>query len=391
MNNLLERLEQLFPEMVELRRYFHQYPELSFHEEKTPAKIAEYLTNLGLEVKTGVGGNGVIGLIRGGKPGKTVALRADFDALPIQDEKEVEYKSKVPGVMHACGHDAHTAALLAIAKAVSEVKNELSGNIVLIHQFAEEITPGGAKPMIEDGCLNGVDAIFGTHIWSMIPSGEIGFRSGPIMAAADRFEITVLGKGGHAATPHDTIDPIALGVSIVQQLQQIISRRIDPLQPAVLTVATFHAGNSFNVIPDKAVIEGTVRTFDTNIQDFIMEQMENVIKSVCEQGGASYDFRYSKGYPAVINHLPETELLVQSAIPVVGEKNVKEMAPIMGGEDFSYYLQKVPGTFFFTGAGSQEKNAIYPHHHPKFDIDEKSILMAAKVLLSAALAYLEKH
>lgn len=391
MNEYFITLEQLYPEMIELRRHFHQYPELSFHEVQTPAKIAEYLTKLGIDVKTRVGGNGVVGYIRGGKPGKTVALRADFDALPLQDEKDVEYKSKVPGVMHACGHDAHTAALLAIAKVLSEIKDDLNGNIVLIHQFAEEIAPGGAIAMIEDGCLDGVDAIFGTHIWSTIPVGEIGYRTGPIMAAADRFEIKVLGKGGHGASPHETVDPIALGTLLVQQLQQIISRRIDPLKPAVLTVAKFHAGTAFNVIPDTAEIEGTVRTFDTEVQEIIIAQMEKMVKSVCEEAGASYEFVYAKGYPAVINHPLETELLVHNAITSIGEENVKEMAPIMGGEDFSYYLQKVPGTFFFTGGKNIDIGASYPHHHPKFDIDEKSMLIAAKVMLSTALDFLQTN
>ncbi|WP_232697449.1 M20 family metallopeptidase [Brevibacillus daliensis] len=390
MEHLLARLEEIYPEMIELRRYFHQYPELSFEEVQTPTTIAEYLRKLGVEVNTEVGGRGVVGLIRGEKPGKTVAIRADFDALPIQDEKDVPYKSKVPGVMHACGHDAHTTILLAIAKVLSENKHNIPGNVVLIHQFAEEIAPGGAKPMIEDGCLDGVDAIFGTHVWSMIPIGEIGYRSGPIMAAADMFEIEIIGKGGHGAVPHETIDPVAIGTSLVQQLQQIVSRRIDPLKPAVLTVATFHAGTAFNVIPETAKISGTVRTLEESVQEQIISQMEKVIKSVCDGADATYTFRYGKGYPALSNHQDETELLVQNAIPLIGIENVKEIAPIMGGEDFAYYLQKVPGTFFFTGAGSVDSGAVYPHHHSKFDIDEKSMLISAKILLSTALDYLEK-
>lgn len=391
LHSFQERLEELYPEMIELRRYFHQYPELSFQEEKTPAKIATYLTSLGIEVKTGVGGRGVVGLIRGGKPGKTVALRADFDALPLQDEKDVSYKSKIPGVMHACGHDAHTATLLVVAKALSEQKEKLSGNVVLIHQFAEEITPGGAKPMIEDGCLDGVDAIFGTHLWSSTPVGEIGYRSGPIMAAADSFTIEINGKGGHGAAPHETIDSIVVGTTLINQLQQIVSRRVDPLQPAVITVGSFHAGNAFNVIADSATLIGTVRTFDENVQNLIIENMEKTTKSVCEGAGATFNFNYVKGYPTVLNHNTETELLAECAKSIVGDASVKEMNPSMGGEDFAYYLQKVPGTFFFTGAGNPECGAKYPHHHPKFDIDENSMLIAAKVLTSAAVTYLEKN
>ncbi|RXT04343.1 M20 family metallopeptidase [Ammoniphilus sp. CFH 90114] len=389
--SMYNRLSELFPEMVKLRRHFHMNPELSFMEVKTPATIADYLTELGVEVRTGVGGRGVVGLIRGGKPGKTVAIRADFDALAIQDQKDVEYKSQIPGVMHACGHDAHTATLLTVAKVLVENKDELEGNVVLIHQFAEEIAPGGALPMIEDGCLDGVDAIFGTHLWSTMPVGEIGYRSGPVMAAADKFTIEIKGRGGHGAAPHETVDSIMVGTSLVQSLQQIVSRRVNPLKPAVVTVAAFHAGDAFNVIADSATIIGTVRTFDPEVQDQIIAEMERLTKSTCDGAGASYTFTFDKGYPAVVNHPAETNLLTQCAKLVVPAEQVKEMAPIMGGEDFSYYLQKVPGTFFFTGAGNPETGAEYPHHHPKFDIDEQSMLTAAKVLLTAAVTYLQEE
>lgn len=389
--SMAERLEQYYDKMVALRRDFHQYPELSFEEVKTPMKIADYLTSLGIEAKTSVGGRGVVGYIRGGKPGKTVALRADFDALAIQDQKCVPYKSKVPGVMHACGHDAHTATLLGVATVLNERKDEMEGNVVLIFQFAEEVTPGGAKPMIEDGCLDGVDVIFGTHLWATMPVGEIGYRNGPMMAAADRFTITITGKGGHGASPHEAIDPITLGASLVQQLQQIVSRRIDPLKPAVLTVATFHAGNAFNVIPDSATISGTVRTFHPEVQSLIMEEMQRITKAICESGQATYTLNYEKGYPALVNHVKETEHVVASAKKFLSVDKIHEMEPIMGGEDFAYYLQKVPGAFFFTGAGNPEVGASYPHHHPKFDIDEKAMLIAGKILLSATIDYLHKH
>lgn len=383
-----EELEKLYPKMIEMRRYFHQHPELSFHEVHTPKKIAEYLTALGVEVQTEVGGRGVVGLIRGGMPGKTVALRADFDALPIQDAKDVAYKSTVPGVMHACGHDAHTTILLSVAKVLSEMKEELHGNVVLIHQFAEEIVPGGAKPMIEAGCLDGVDAIFGTHVWSTIPVGEIGYKSGAFMAGADGFYIDIIGKGGHGALPHNSIDPIIIGTSIVQQLQQIVSRRIDPLKPAVLTVATFHAGDAFNVIPTTAKITGTVRTFDAEVQEAMIKHMHSIVATTCENAGATFKFQYDKGYPAVINHQAETDLLVKNAALIIGEDNVKEVPPSMAAEDYAYYLQKVPGTYFFTGAGNKEAGITHPHHHEKFDIDEKSMLIAAKILAATAIDYL---
>lgn len=380
-----EMVEQLFPVMVERRRYLHQHPELSFHEVDTPRFIAERLTELGIEVRTGVGGRGVVGTIRGGQPGKTVALRADFDALPIQDEKEVDYRSTVPGVMHACGHDGHTATLLAVAEILVGQKEHLAGNVVLIHQHAEEVVPGGARDMIADGCLDGVDVIFGTHLWSTTKLGTIGYRVGPVMAAADKFELTLFGRGGHGAKPHETIDAVVLGATVVKELQSIVSRRLDPLQQAVLTIGTLHAGNTFNVIADSAELTGTIRTFDPLVADQIIKEMERTIKGVCDAAGATYTFRYERGYPAVVNHPAETELVRAVASDVVGADQVFEIAPTMGGEDFAYYLQQVPGTFFFTGAGDE---TFYPHHHPKFDFEEQAMQYAARILIEATKRYL---
>lgn len=381
-----EMVEQLFPVMVERRRYLHQHPELSFHEVDTPKFIADRLTELGIEVRTGVGGRGVVGTIRGGKPGKTVALRADFDALPIQDEKEVDYRSTVPGVMHACGHDGHTATLLAVAEILAGQKEQLAGNVVLIHQHAEEVVPGGARDMVADGCLDGVDVIFGTHLWSTTKLGTIGYRVGPVMAAADKFELTLFGRGGHGAKPHETIDAVVLGATVVKELQSIVSRRIDPLQPAVLTIGTLHAGNTFNVVADSAELTGTVRTFDPEVAGQIVHEMERTIKGICDAAGATYSFAYEKGYPAVVNHPEETNLLRTVASDIMGGDHVFEIAPTMGGEDFAYYLQQVPGTFFFTGAGDE---TFYPHHHPKFDFEEQAMQHAARILVEVTLRYLE--
>ncbi|WP_276561632.1 M20 family metallopeptidase [Bacillus sonorensis] len=384
----MKELDDLYPEMVELRRHFHQYPELSHQEVETPLTIANYLKNLGIEVRTNVGGQGVVGVIRGERPGRTAALRADFDALPIQDQKDVPYRSTVPGVMHACGHDAHTSALLIAAKALSRHRQHLKGNIVLIHQFGEEVTPGGAKPMIEDGCLDGVDAIFGTHIWAPMPLGQVGIKPGAIMAAADKFTITITGRGGHGGAPHLTADALLTGASVVSHLQQIVSRRIDPTEAAVISIGTFHSGQAFNVIAEEAVIEGTVRTFSKQVQETVITEMERVIKGVCDSNGASFKFDYEKGYPSVINHEKETGIVRECAKEIVGEEAVIELAPNMIGEDFSYYLERVPGSFFFTGAGNQTTEAVYPHHHPKFDIDERAMLNAAKILVSSALEFL---
>jgi amidohydrolase len=385
---LFARLQEIYPELVAFRRDLHMYPELSFQEEQTPCKIANYLNSLGLEVRTEVGGRGVVGLLRGGKSGKTVALRADFDALPIQDEKDVDYKSRIPGVMHACGHDLHTAALLGVAKVLTEVKEEIKGNIIFIHQFAEEKLPGGAKPMIEDGCLEGVDVIYGAHVWSQEPFGTVGVGEGPMMAAMDSFEIEIFGKGGHGATPHLTVDPLVVGSQLVMNLQQIVSRRINPLLPAVVTVGTFHAGQAFNVIPHSAKLTGTVRTFDENARDLIDESIGQITASVCEGAGATAKYEYQRGYPAVINHCGETRRVADLAKQLLGENKVKRMAPHMGGEDFAYYLQKVPGTFFFVGGGNPEIDATYPHHHPKFDVDERAMLIIGKLFISVVFNFL---
>ncbi|MED3563428.1 amidohydrolase [Bacillus xiapuensis] len=389
--HLFDKLEKLYSEMVNIRRDLHMNPELSFQEVNTPKKVAEFLTNLGLEVKTGVGGRGVTGLLRGGKPGKTVALRADFDALPIQDEKDVEYKSKVPGVMHACGHDIHTAALLGVAKVLSEVRDKIEGNIVFIHQFAEEVIPGGAKSMVEDGCLEGVDVIFGAHVSSMHPYGFIGIKEGYICACGDTFEIEIQGSGGHGATPHLTIDPVVTGSQVVMNLQQIVSRRVDPIKTAVVTVGAFNSGSGFNVIPDKATIIGTVRTFDEEVRDMIEEQMEQVVESTCKGAGAVANFKYTRGYPAVWNHPEETKRIEKLAASLFGERNVHHIEAMMGMEDFAYYVKKVPGTFIWVGGANPEINAIYPHHHPKFDVDERAMLDIGKLFISAVMDYLSEH
>lgn len=383
-NQLFEKLTTAFEDMVVIRRHLHMNPELSFQEEKTAQYIVDFYNELGIEVRSKVGGNGVVARVKGGKPGKTVALRADFDALPIQDEKDVPYKSTVPGVMHACGHDGHTAALLQLAKAFHELHENLSGEYVFIHQHAEELAPGGAIAMIEDGCLDGVDVIFGTHLWSKTPTGTVEYLVGPVMAAADMFEITIQGAGGHGANPHETKDAIVIGSQLVTNLQQIVSRRVNPIESAVLSIGAFVADNAFNVIADTASLRGTVRTFTKEIRDLMENEIKRVIEGTALANDCTIDISYTRGYPAVVNHEKETLFLKNIAQEVIGEDNVSETAPHMGGEDFAYYLEKVPGTFFFTGA---QPETPYPHHHPKFDFDEEAMLLAAKVLGTAALRY----
>ncbi|HWL13106.1 MAG TPA: M20 family metallopeptidase [Ureibacillus sp.] len=391
MQKLFDSLDVLSEEIVEIRRHLHEYPELSFQEVKTAEYIAEFHKKLGHETRTGVGGNGVLAYLKGDQPGPTVALRADFDALPIVEKTDVPFKSKNDGVMHACGHDGHTATLLGLAKALNGMKAELQGTVVFLHQHAEELPPGGAISMIEDGCLDGVDVIFGTHLQAEMPLGEVGYRAGALQAAPDMFTIRIQGHGGHGASPQQTIDSIAIGSQLVNSLNQIVSRRIDPLDSAVLSVTSFVAANPYNVIADHAEMLGTVRTFKEETRAFMEKEMERVVKGICETAGASYDFKYTRGYPTLINHKEETEFVAEIAKKIPGVTAVNETAPIMGGEDYSYYLQKVKGTFFFTGARNPEWEAAYPHHHPKFDIDERALVIAAKILGQATLEYMQVH
>lgn len=385
LEELYTKLQNYYSEMVSIRRYLHQHPELSFQETETANFIQNFYDKLGIEVQGKIGGNGVVAKIYGAKPGRTIALRADFDALPIQDEKDVPYKSKVPGVMHACGHDGHTATLLVLAKSLHEMRAELEGTYVMIHQHAEEYTPGGAKPMIDAGCLDGVDAIFGTHLWATTPIGTIQSRVGPIMAAADRFEITVKGKGGHGAQPQKTKDALVTAAQLVVNLQQIVSRKVNPIDSAVVTIGSFVADNAFNVIADKAKLIGTVRTFNEETRQMIETEIERITKGTCLTNDCGYEYVFERGYPALVNHKDETEFLIDCAQTVPGVELVEaQTEPHMGGEDFAYYLEKVKGCFFFTGAGSSE---AFPHHHPRFDIDERAMLIAAKTLATVAINY----
>lgn len=389
MKQLLTKLEEHFEEMVIIRRYLHEHPELSHEEVHTPAYIANFHRELGLEVREYVGGRGVVATLKGAKPGKTVALRADFDALAIQELNDVPYKSKNDGVMHACGHDGHTATLLVLAKVLVEIQEQLAGNIVFIHQHAEELAPGGALAMIEDGCLNGVDVIYGTHLWAPTPLGEVLIREGAIMAAADRFEIVIQGKGGHGAEPQHSVDAIVVGAHFVTQMQTIMSRRIAPLQSGVVTIGQFEAINPFNVIADRVKIQGTVRAFDEQVRTQIKEEIELLLKSTCLGMHATYEYKYFDGYPPVINDSAPTEFIANIAEQTTDVEQVTVCPPFMIGEDFGYYMQHVPGTFFFTGAKNPEWEAVYPHHHAKFDFDERAMLIAAKILGQAALNYLQ--
>lgn len=387
--NIKQAIDRAYNEMVEIRRYLHQHPELSFKEVKTAAYIVDFYKRLNIPFKEKVGGNGIIATLKGGNPGKTIALRADFDALPIHDEKDVPYRSKVDGVMHACGHDGHTATLLMLAKVLNDFQSELPGTVVFLHQHAEELSPGGAKPIIESGELDHVDAFFGTHLWSVTPLGHIETSKNVLMAGADRFQIILQGQGGHGSAPHETKDAIAIGAQLVTQLQHIVSRKINPLQTAVISIGKFQAGSAFNVIADKALLQGTVRYLDTSMQHKVIEEMERTIKGVCLANDITYEFEYNKGYPPLMNHEKEAELILATKDSVEDITEMNEIEPKMASEDFAYYLLEKPGAFFFTGA-MKEKD-IYPHHHPKFDFDERAMPIAAKTLIKAYLNYQEQH
>ena len=379
-----------YEEMVAVRRYIHERPELSFEEVHTPAYIANYHRELGLEVREGVGDRGVVATLRGGKPGKTVALRADFDALAITEQTNLPFASKNLGAMHACGHDGHTASLLVLAKVLAPLKEQLTGNIVFIHQHAEEIAPGGAISMIEDGCLEGVDVIFGQHLWAPTPLGQVLVNEGPIMAAADRFEITVQGLGGHGAEPHNSIDAIVTTAHFITQLQTLVARRVNPLQSAVVSVGHLEALNPFNVIADTVQLKGTVRIFNEDVRALLEKEIEQLLASVCAGAGATYQYEYVRGYPPVVNHAKETRFVADIAAQIPEVEEVIDCPPFMIGEDFAYYLQHVPGTFFMTGAKNPAWEVAYPHHHAKFDFDERAMLIASKVLGEATLKYLDE-
>ncbi|CAG7622678.1 amidohydrolase [Paenibacillus allorhizosphaerae] len=391
MSRWSEAVEAVYPDMVKWRRYLHMNPELSFQESQTAAFVASLLQEWGIEARTGVGGHGIVARIEGAAKGPTVALRADMDALPIQDEKSCEYASKVPGVMHACGHDAHTATLLGVAKLMNEHRDQLAGNVVFLFQPAEETTPGGAIEMIRDGALEGVDVIYGIHLWTPFETGAAYCKPGAIMAAADEFIIEIKGKGGHGGLPHQTVDSIYVASQLVVNFQGIVSRFSDPTQPCVVTVGSFHSGTSFNVIAETATLKGTVRTFDPELRLQVKRRLEDIAEYTCRMNGAECAIKYNLGYPPVINHAAEEERFRRAAAAALGEQGARTSPLIMAGEDYAYYLERIPGCFMFVGAGHKERGIVHPHHHPRFDIDEIAMHHAAKLFIRMTEDYLAEH
>ncbi|MBW2583843.1 MAG: amidohydrolase [Deltaproteobacteria bacterium] len=373
--------------VINSRRDLHRIPEVRYTEEKTSAYVADYLRREGLEVQTEIAQFGVVGLLKTGRPGSTLMIRADMDALLLQEETGLEFASTHEGVMHACGHDAHMAMGLGAATVLNRIKDELSGTVKFIFQPAEE-GPGGAKPMIDAGVMENpkVDYAIGCHVWPEIPEGTIGVRSGPFLAAMDRFDLKIIGKGGHGAMPHMCIDALEVGTQVVNALQRISSRHMHPLEPTVVTVGSFHAGTTFNIIPGEAEMCGTTRTFNLDIWDSWEQRLERVIRGVCESMGADFELKFSKGYPPTINDDSMCEVVRRCAAKVVGQEKVVEPAQTMGGEDMSYFLQRAKGCFFALGAG---REGYAPVHNPQFMFNEDVLPLGVETHCRVALDLLK--
>jgi amidohydrolase len=374
----------LTAQLVDWRRDFHRHPEVAFEETRTSAVLREVLEGLGLSVRS-AGGTGLVAVLQGRSGGKTVALRADMDALPVQEVGGREYGSQNRGVAHACGHDGHMAMMLAAAKVLTARKGEFSGRVVFLFQPAEEKPPGGAKRMVEEGALDGVDAIFGLHLWQAFPTGRVGVIRGPMLAQADNFRITVTGKGGHGAMPHTAVDPIVAAAQVIVNCQTIVSRNVNPLKPCVVTFGTVNGGTTNNIIPAEAVLTGTVRTFDSAVQTLAERRLREIAEETAKAFGASCQVDYVPGYPALVNDAAMADFAADVAKGVLGEDCLYAFDPVMGGEDFAFYLQKVPGAFIFLGAGDGHE---FSHHHPAFDIDERALPMGALLNISLALEFL---
>jgi amidohydrolase len=385
-----EAIQKYNEELTEIRRKLHSEPELSWEEVNTSAFVSEYLENLGISHRK-TEPTGVIAEIKGGKAGKTVALRADMDALSVVElNKDLPYASKEEGKMHACGHDAHTAMLLIAAKALNDIKDELTGNVRLIFQPAEEVATG-AKEMVKQGAVEGVDHAFGIHIWSQMPTHKVACSPGPSFASADIFTVTFKGRGGHGAMPQDCIDASIVASSFVMNVQSVVSRTIDPQHPAVLTVGKMVVGTRFNVIAENAVIEGTVRCFDPETRNHIDKQLKVYAENVANIYGATAEVDYIRGTQAVINVEDSAKLVQKVASEAFGEEAVYDEKPTMGGEDFSFYLDEVPGSFALVGAGNPEKDTEWAHHHGKFNVDEDALATGAELYAQFAWAYLNEE
>lgn len=395
MINVVNESKEIQEQIVNWRRDLHQIPEVGLEVPKTAAYVSEMLKELGIDHITKVGGHGIVGLIKGSSEGKTILLRADMDALAIKEETGLSFAS-TNGCMHACGHDSHTAMLLGAAKILNSHKDELKGNIKILFQPAEE-GPGGAKPMIDDGCMENpkVDAALGLHIgviFKELGTGQIGVSYGNIMACLDRFTIKIKGIGCHGAMPHTGVDPVAIAGQVISALQTIVSREIKPTSPAVVTIGKLHGGSAYNVIPDFVEIEGTARALDRETREKIASSIESIVAGITKGMHGDYEYNYIFGYPPVVNDPEFTKTFVESAKKVVDEKDILELKdPTMGGEDMAYYLDLVPGTFFFLGGINEEKGIVYPHHNSRFDVDEDVFWRGSALLVQGAVDWLSNN
>ena len=382
-------VSRLAPTLSATRRALHEHPELGFHEVRTAALVAERLRGLGLEVQAEVATTGVVGLLRGTRPGRTLLLRADMDCLPVQEATGAPYASRVPGQMHACGHDGHVAMLLGAAEVLAGRRERLAGAVKLVFQPAEE-GPGGARPMIEAGVLEGprVDAAFGLHLLNDFPVGTVALRPGPLMAATDRITIQVRGRGGHGAAPHQAVDSVLVAAHVVTALQAIASREVAPTTPVVVTVGTIHGGFRYNVIAPEVELTGTVRSFDAALRQALPGRIERIARGVAAAFGAEAEVRYELGYPATLNDPGMTSLVRAVAATVVGDAGLVAMEPLMGGEDMSYFLEAVPGCYAFIGSANPARGLDHPHHSPRFDFDEAALPIGVQVLVRTAERFL---
>ncbi|MCB9112415.1 MAG: amidohydrolase [Anaerolineales bacterium] len=391
MNPFLKQAQELFPYTQAMRRDFHQHPELGFNEIRTGGIVAKELETLGIEVTKGVGKTGVVGYLEGAKPGPTILLRFDMDALPITEDTGAEYSSENDGVMHACGHDGHTAIGLTVAKILNEHKNSLAGNIKFCFQPSEEGTNGedvgGALMMMRDGVLEGpkVDKTLTLHLWNDKPVGWIHVSGGPVMAGAELFSVKLTGKGGHGASPETAIDPIVCAAQIVTNLQTIVSRNIEPLKPAVVSVTTIHSGTAFNIIPQTAELGGTIRTFDPDVRQKVLERFDQIVRNTAQSMNCEVEITIKQVTAPVINNEDVAANVLASAKSVFPEKEIQSYTYLtMGAEDMGYMQEKVDGCYFFIGSANAEKNLNYNHHHPKFDFDESALINGVALMASAA-------
>ncbi len=376
---------ELVDDVVAVRRHLHMQPELGFEEQRTAALVAQRLRALGFEVHEGIATTGVVGVMRGSRPGRTIMLRADMDALPIAEESDHAYRSRIDGVMHACGHDGHVAILLGAAQLVASARDELAGTLCLLFQPAEE-GRGGAKQMVDEGVIErfGIERAYGLHLSSKHTAGTLGFRAGPMYASSDSIEIDVLGAGGHGAAPHDTIDPIVTAASFITSVQQVVSRTIDPLEPAVVTIGAIHGGTIHNVIPRTCRMLGTVRTFTPELRSTMPERIERVLRGCCDAAGAKYNFEYLWRYPVTENDPDQTAYARSLAQRIAGEERVFEVQRLMGAEDFSFFAQRVPACFYTLGVRGGPGSA-HPHHSSLFDIDESALPTGVAMMAALAL------